>query len=53
MDVFAKFYGLAHFPLATETSESFNTSVYLKRIETSVETFLIEANSRSVVAREL
>jgi hypothetical protein len=46
LDVFSKFYGLAHFPAAAETEDAFNALVYLKRIETSIEAFLIEANSR-------
>ena len=46
LDVFAKFYDLDHFPLHDKISESFNAEVYLKRIQTSVETFIIEANAR-------
>ena len=46
LDVFAKFYGLDYFPLNNEIADSFNGEVYLKRIQISVETFLIEANAR-------
>lgn len=35
-----------YFPLASETCEKFNKLVYEKRMELSIETFLIEANER-------
>ena len=49
LDVFAKFYDLDYFPLHNETADSFNGEVYLKRIQISVETFLIEANARYIM----
>lgn len=46
-DVFAKFYSLEYFPSFDESGgKDFNGPVYSKRIKTSIETFLIEANSR-------
>ena len=53
LDVFAKFYDLEFFPLHDESSGSFNAEVYLKRIQTSIETFLLEANARYELLNEL
>jgi hypothetical protein len=47
-DVFAKFYDIEYFPTFTEFSGFFNDSIYLRRIQITIETFLIEANSRGL-----
>lgn len=46
--VFAKFYNIDYFPVHTEFPGFFNDSIYLRRIQISIETFLIEANRRGL-----
>jgi len=46
LNVFADFYGIKYFPEYTNTEPIFNSDIYIKRIKVSIETFLIEANSR-------
>lgn len=53
LNVFARFYGLDSFP-AYDVKDgtgrpTFNEDVYVKRIEISAETFLLEANERGRV----
>jgi len=64
VDVFASFYGVTHIPTFSEVQSSgfedylklsktayFNCPNYIRRIEISAETFLLEANDRGKVSK--